>query len=340
MVRGVNLALETLMLPFASGEVAAPSAALFLGAEAHPDLKGWPMLTGWQPLKPLADAWEKAGFARVEHAHGVWPMVLALPGKSKEETLALFAKAYDLLAPGGTLVVAMANTAGAGRFEKELGAVAGEVATFSKNKCRVFRVVKTEGWKAATLEEWRALGRPRKIVGDGGEWVTEAGIFSPEHVDPGSAFLMEHLPKGMKGVAADLGAGWGYLSRRLAAESPELKSVHLFEADARALECARVNLHGAGVETFFHWHDVATGLPGKYEVVVINPPFHTGQAINISLGCRFLRSAVDALRIGGRMFIVANRQLPYEAELDRLGVVWRKVAENPTYKLLFADKRR
>jgi hypothetical protein len=43
--------------------------------------------------------------------------------------------------------------------------------------------------------------------------------------------------------------------------------------------------------------------------------------------------------MGGRIFLVANRQLPYEAELDELGLVWRKPVEDATYKLLFAEKR-
>ena len=43
----------------------------------------------------------------------------------KHATLAAFARAHDLLENGGTLVVAMANTAGAPRFEKELEKAAG-----------------------------------------------------------------------------------------------------------------------------------------------------------------------------------------------------------------------
>ena len=38
--------------------------------------------------------------------------------------------------------------------------------------------------------------------------------------------------------------------------------------------------------------------------------------------------------------MVANRQLPYEAELDALGLIWRKPVEDATYKLLFAEKRQ
>ena len=65
LAASVNAALETLMLAFAGGDaLAVPAKAVFLGAQAHPALAQWPDVCGWQPLKPLAAAWERAGFAR------------------------------------------------------------------------------------------------------------------------------------------------------------------------------------------------------------------------------------------------------------------------------------
>ena len=193
--------------------------------------------------------------------------------------------------------------------------------------------MKDGDWDAALLAEWRQLGALREVDG----FTVEAGIFSADHIDPGSALLAEHLPKNLRGRVADLGAGWGFLSRMALEKNPDLKEVHLFEADARALDCARKNLTDPRCQ--FHWHDVATGLPDKFENVVMNPPFHSGQSTDIGLGRAFVRSAAASLRMGGRIFLVANRQLPYEAELDELGLVWRKPVEDATYKLLFAEKR-
>lgn len=333
MVVRVSPALETLLLPFSRGDLPIPPRALFLGAEVHPDLRHWPAVTGWQPHKPLADAWQAAGFPREDAPAGRWPLVLLLPGKSRDETLAAFARAHDLLEEGGTLAVSMPNLAGAARFEKELERAAGSLVSLQKNKCRAFHVVKDGRWDAATLADWRQLGAPRDLDG----FAVEAGIFSADHIDPGSALLAAHLPANLRGRVADLGAGWGFLSRAVLERNPDLKAVHLFESDARALDCARRNL--AGPLFHFHWHDVAGGLPDRFESVVMNPPFHSGQATDIGLGRAFLRAAAASLRMGGRIFLVANRQLPYEAELDALGLTWRKPVEDATYKLLFAEKR-
>ena len=112
-----------------------------------------------------------------------------------------------------------------------------------------------------------------------------------------------------------------------------------FEADHRALGCARINLAGHARDCRFHWHDVTKGLQEIYDVIIMNPPFHSGQATDVGLGRAFIRTAAAALGRGGRLLMVANRQLPYESLLDEVGLVWRHAGGDATFKLLFADKR-
>ncbi|HEX7261195.1 MAG TPA: methyltransferase, partial [Luteolibacter sp.] len=236
----MNAALETLMLAFTAEDgIAVPARALFIGAEPHAALKTWPEVIGWQPLKPLAAAWERAGFSRVEEIpNKKWPVVLVLPGKSRDEALAWFTLARDRLEPGGKLVVAMPNTAGAGRFEKELSKATGSIASIQKHKCRAFHATEDGTWNEAIFNEWRVLGESREISG----FTVEAGIFSSDHIDPGSQLLADHLPAHLRGHVADLGAGWGFLSDAALRRCPSIERLDLFEADARALSCARRNL--------------------------------------------------------------------------------------------------
>jgi len=335
----VNPALETLLLAF-SGEcpLPVPERALFLGAEPHPRLSSWPEISGWQPLKPLANAWQNAGFSLTESPVGEWPLILLLPGKSRDETLATFAIAHDLLAPGGQLVVAMPNSAGASRFEKELSKAACGIHSLQKNKCRAFHCTRHAAWNQNLLDEWRDLGKPRLIPDT--PFITQAGVFSANRIDPGSVFLTSHLPAGLSGRIADPGAGWGYLSHFLLTHCPNIQQLDLFEADSRALACARQNLSTFSERNIqFHWHDVTAGLTGPYDAIVMNPPFHIGQTTDAGLGGEFIRQAAISLRRGGRLFLVANRQLPYEAIFTECNLAWRKHAEDATYKLLFAERR-
>lgn len=336
----MNAALEALMLVFA-GETGlkVPDRALFLGARPHQDLRMWPEVVAWQPFKPAADDWDRAGLKRVEDLpDGQWPVVLVLPGKSRDETMLWFAMAWERLQPGGRLVVAMPNTAGAGRFEKELAHAAGNIASLQKHKCRAFHAVKEAEWNVEIFDAWRVLGGFRKIADSG--YVTTAGIFSADHVDPGSRLLAAHLPANLRGTVADLGAGWGYLTDCALHRCPAIESIDLYEADRRALACAERNLERHEKTIRYCWADVTCGLEQVYDAILMNPPFHTGQATDVDLGQSFLRVAGEGLRRGGRLMVVANRQLPYEAVLDGMRMAWRKVAEDATYKLLFAEKRQ
>jgi 16S rRNA (guanine1207-N2)-methyltransferase len=334
----VNPALETLMLAF-TGEAAlpVPYRALFLGAQPHPTLAQWPDLCGWQALKPLAAAWERAGLVRLEQPTGRYPLVLVLPGKSRDESLAWFALAREHLEPGGRLLAAMPNTAGAARFEKALANACGRITSLQKHKCRAFHVLDDGRWHEEVFAGWRALGGRRAVPDT--KFVVEAGVFSVDHIDPGSAFLAAHLPATLRGEVADLGAGWGFLSDAVLQRCPKVGRIDLFEADARALACARVNLAEHQRELHFHWHDVCEGVPGSYDAIVMNPPFHVGQATAVDLGRAFLKTAAGALKRGGKLCLVANRQLPYEAVLETCGLAWRNAGEEKTYKLLFAERR-
>jgi 16S rRNA (guanine1207-N2)-methyltransferase len=312
---------------------------LVLGAQPHPGWAGWKQVTGWQWSKPLADAWDLTGLVRVDDPPlGRWPVVSLLPGKSKEEILHGFALARDRVAEGGVIFAALANTAGAARFEKEFARATGVVHSLSKHKCRAFWAVNDGSWNESLFDEWRALGAPAAVPGTGME--TVPGVFSAGRIDEGSRFLSENLPGNLRGVVADLGAGWGFLTDHVLRTCPQVERVDLYEADARALECARRNLSAYAGKTAYHWHDVTQGIPTVCDAIVMNPPFHTGQERDVSLGNAFLSAAARALRPGGRLFLVANRQLPYENHLDSLGIHWRKAGENHAFKLIYGEKRR
>lgn len=337
-------ALDTLFLPFRTGALAWPEdgRALFLGARAGAALAEFasPALTCEQSFRPQAAALEQAGLAVSAGVEGRFPLVLVLPPRQRESARALLARALDRARPGGMVVASLANTDGARSVEEDLARLAGPVESLSKNRCRVFWARAGAG-DPALRAEWAALDEPRPVAG--GRFLSRPGLFAWDRIDAGSALLAAHLPADLKGRGADLGAGFGYLAAEVLDRCPEVTALDLYEAEARALELARRNLepYSGRAELGFLWHDVAAGLPRdrRYHFVVTNPPFHEGgRADRHDLGRAFIAAAAAALRPKGRLWLVANRHLPYEAVLEQAFTMVRRVADDGAYKVIEAAK--
>ena len=341
-------ALDALMLPFAQGLLGWPQGpVLFLRARDGAALRQFPLsqLVCEQSFRPDADLLERAGLRVVADAatDGVrYPLVLVLPPRQREEARALLARAVQLAAPGGIVVAAMTNNEGAKSGEADLKQLAGLAGTLTKFHCRTFWTRPLDGnGDGALLSQWAALDAPRRI--EGGRYLSRPGVFAWNRVDPASALLVECLPTDIAGHGADLGAGWGFLSLSLLARNPGIAALDLYEAEARALALAKQNLAelASAVALDFHWHDVTAGLPKRYDFIVSNPPFHTqSRADRPDIGQRFIAAAAEALKPGGRLWLVANRHLPYEQTLnERFGEV-RVAGERDGFKVIAAIRAR
>lgn len=317
--------LETLLLPFASGDLAWPDAGRvrFLGAREGWPLRQFPLqhLVCEQTFKPLANELERAGLAVTApdaDAQAPDALVLVLPPRQREQARAMLARAVARATPGGRVVVCVPNNEGAKSAQADLVQLAGAVDARTKNHCRVFWTAPLATIHDEALQQaWLSLDAPRPILD--GNTLSRPGVFAWDRVDPASALLAEHIPTDLSGHGADLGAGWGYLALEVLRRNPRITALDLFEADHRALELARANLaaHAAATRLAFHWHDVCAGLPHRYDFIVSNPPFHAAtREARPDIGRGFIAAAADALQPRGRLWLVANRHLPYEHVLD------------------------
>lgn len=342
-------ALAALCVPFDTGVLPLPAdgRALFLRARAGVYLRELAQ-PGWlceQSFLLFADELARCGLRVGEPAEGeTFPLVLVLPPRQRDEARALFARALDRLAPGGTLVASMAKAEGAKSGEADLARLAGAVSNLSKHHCRVFwSAPQPDAVDRALQDEWRALDAPRETA-DG--WWSRPGLFAWDRVDRASALLAAHFPEDLHGRMADLGAGYGYLSTQLIERCPRLAALDMYEAEGRALEPLRRNVanavakSGHGLHMNVHWYDVTRGLLDRYDVIVSNPPFHLGRADLPELGRAFITSAADALTKQGRLLIVANRHLPYEALLAARFAEVRQLALQDGFKVIEARSLR
>lgn len=257
-------------------------------------------------------------------------MVYAPPGVlERRYTLALALRA---LRPGGELDVMAPKDKGGSRLRKELEAFGVEVGETAKAHHRRCRVLRPEG-PLPGLDEAIAAGGARRVPGL--EAWSQPGVFAWDRIDPGSALLAQALPA-LKGSGIDLGCGYGALAT-VVLRSPAVTALRLVDLDRRAVEAARRNVDDP--RAGFDWADVRTlQEAGDLDFVVTNPPFHDGGSEDKRLGQAFIRKAAGLLKKGGVLWLVANRHLPYEAELDVAFKRVRMVADAGGYKVFEAVK--
>lgn len=316
-----------------------PDKAFFLRAEP---LEGLSQL--WQrgclnvqSSKPVHDRLQQEGCPVTAELNGAdFDLGVLAITKHKQENLANLARAWTALRPGGRLICAGANDVGISSIEKAFKILFDQPRSLSKHHCKVLWGIRGDT-PPDILTQWTESGR-MQIVPSIGCW-SQPGLYNWNKIDAGSALLARNLPDDLHGRAADLGAGWGYLSQQLLRHGRNIASIDLFEAEKSALTAAKANLepHAATTALRFHWHDVAQGVPpAAFDLVVMNPPFHDGKEVDIELGRAFITSAAQGLVPGGRLFLVANRQLPYEESLSAAFSAQTMLVENAVYKVLAA----
>lgn len=250
-------------------------------------------------FKPDHDYFAAQGYRMGEAQAAV--AILCVP-RAKAEARAMMASARE----AGVIVVDGQKTDGVESLLKDckaLGLQVGEALSKAHGKLALVT-------PAPQLAEWQA--QPTEFDG----FRTMPGVFSADGPDRGSVLLAQALPAKLPARVADLGAGWGYLSRAILAREG-VKSLELVEAEAVALDCARVNI--ADPRASFVWADATSyRSPKLWDLVVMNPPFHAGREAEASLGMGFIKAAHRNLANSGQLLMVANRHLPYEPLLTSL----------------------
>ena len=146
------------------------------------------------------------------------------------------------------------------------------------------------------------------------DWIFHPGVFACGRLDPATALLIDCLPALPAGARLlDFGAGTGIIAAAAIERSAPGTEAVLLERDAIALVAASRNLPGA---TLVLGAGVAT-LPGRFDLIVSNPPIHAGSAQSLNTVERFVREAPTVLAPRGRLLLVAQRRLPVPRILAR-----------------------
>ncbi|MDQ0744732.1 16S rRNA (guanine1207-N2)-methyltransferase [Clavibacter sp. B3I6] len=166
--------------------------------------------------------------------------------------------------------------------------------------------------------------------------------FAGARIDIGTRFLLSFLadlPADARS-AVDLGCGTGVLAAAVALARPDLRVVATDQSWA-AVDSARATVAANGLEgrVTVVRDDAGSSVPdASVDLVLLNPPFHTGATVHAGLAPRLFAAAARMLRPGGELWTVYNSPLGYRPQLTRIVGPTREAGRNAKFTVAVSTK--
>jgi 16S rRNA (guanine1207-N2)-methyltransferase len=246
-------------------------------------------------------------------------LIIRIP-KGRLLTRRWLLQAYNALVVGGKLYIAGSNNSGIQSVIKDTQELFsnGRILAYKKGN-RVAQFIKQSA--GVPLIKWAQIPGIAQ-----GTWVEFSitvsshtfrirslpGVFSYDHLDEGTKMLLSviNIPPGAR--VLDVGCGYGILGLYAAVEGAGL--VHLIDSNLLAVASSRetIKLNCITKAEVFAGDLLDPIGTNKYDLILSNPPFHTGHAVDYQIAQAMIDQSFQALNPGGQMIIVANRFIRYD----------------------------
>jgi len=271
-----------------------------------------------------------------------YDVALMVVPKGRDYARAQLWTALRSLKPGGKLYIAGPNAGGAKTVIDDAAALFGRCVTLmTRGRSRVAVAVRPSTTAPAYPKDWGddpTKPQSRAFFTPGGSFTvaTMPGIFSWEHLDEGTQFLLENLEL-LPGLRIlDVGCGNGVIGA-LIASHVDVNEVVMVDDHVLAVMCAQETILLNRLPECIHAQpgDVYEGSPlGTFDLIVSNPPFHQDFDVNTNVAHRIIRGAAEHLKPGGRLVIVANAFLKYDQAMKEHLTHTRVAARNNKFCVL------
>lgn len=202
------------------------------------------------------------------------------------------------------------------------------MAGLGKYKARIFR--------ARVPSQPKAAPAPSRIILQQQGWQlrVDAGVFSRQQLDIGARFFLNHVPQGIDGDICDLGCGNGVIGMMVLQQNPAAR-LWCCDESALALASARDNIGRAfpDRQVQFHLGNGLDGLDQQFDLILLNPPFHRGHAVDDSVARMLFRHARRHLKPDGELRVIGNSHLGYGALLKKLFGKVGQIARNDKFTI-------
>jgi 16S rRNA (guanine1207-N2)-methyltransferase len=263
-------------------------------------------------------------------------LLIFLP-KAKQETQYLLANLIPHLEQDADIILVGEKKCGIKSADALLKTYSSQVNSIdSARHCSILYAQLDQDVKTFSQEEWIKTYQI-SINNTELQICSLPGVFSYGELDKGSELLLQNLPEKLSGSVLDFGCGAGVIACYLLKIHPQL-DIDLIDINVNALASAKLSLAKNGFAANVFPSNVFSDITNKYNLLISNPPFHSGQKTDYSAAENFIKQAPEHLHSKGVLSIVANKFLKYEPLLCSAFSSLQKNQENNKFKVLTCTK--
>lgn len=264
--------------------------------------------------------------------NALWDCIFFRVAKEKAVVHQVISSAAELLRDRGTLWLAGHKDEGTKTYLAKAEDLFGCKAMVKRGKEQLYagHLDLYKKGQALPDDDYHQLRQMQMKEGE--TYWTKPGLFGWKRIDQGSEFLSESLTKQLahsgkdlsESRVLDLGCGYGYLGIKAA----ELGAKEIVATDncAAAILACRQNLSECKSESEpkdFQCiaSDCADEVRGKFDLILCNPPFHSGFSSSSELHLRFIGAIKKKLKPEGQALVVVNQFLRLQGLCDENGLI-------------------
>ncbi|WP_372761733.1 methyltransferase [Pseudoalteromonas sp.] len=253
-------------------------------------------------------------------------LVILYYPKSKPEVLMALDNIRAIITEDAELLVVGENKSGVKSIEKQLmGKAQFSNKIDSAKHCVLYSFAQLTANKQFAISDYHKHFTVN--VGDT-EFtaISIPGVFNHGGLDAGTKILLENAPQIKHGSVLDFGCGAGLIATYLGLNNPALSFV-CSDVSALATYATQQTLKLNNINGEAILSDGLKNITGKFDLIISNPPFHTGIATDYTVAETFLANAKQHLTKAGKLNIVANSFLKYppilEAQFENFQTVFK-----------------
>lgn len=257
--------------------------------------------------------------------------------KSKPEALMMLDNIRAIASPKTRVLIVGDNKGGVKSAEKQFKQFAGEFYKLENAKhCVLFEfadLTLLDGFDISSYQTTFTVS----VNDQSFEVASVPGVFNHGKLDDGTRLLLEQIAVPYKGKVLDFGCGAGIIATYLGLKTPELR-LNCLDVSALAVYATEQTLKRNNLEGNVILSDGMQAVSGQFDLIISNPPFHTGISTDYQIAEDFLALSKQFLKPKGKLTIVANSFLKYQPILEAQFGEYETIAKNNKFAVYHAQK--